>query len=74
MKEEGQYDVLLTNGDIIFDVSHVVQCIGRKPNISKLGLDKVNVKVNERGAIITDEFEETSVPNIFAIGDVTDKI
>lgn len=44
--------------------------VGRKPNLEKLKLDNANVKV-ESGAIKVDEFQNTSVPGIYAIGDVT---
>ncbi len=48
----------------------VLMAIGRKPYVKGLGLDKVGVKLNERGQIETDEFFETSVEGIYAIGDV----
>lgn len=48
----------------------VLMAIGRKPYVDGLGLDKVGVKLNERGQIETDEFFETSVEGIYAIGDV----
>jgi glutathione reductase (NADPH) len=38
-----------------------------------MGLEKVGVKVDEHGAVIVDEYQTTSVPNIFAIGDVAGK-
>ncbi len=46
---------------------------GRIPNIDKLGLDKTAVTV-ESGAIAVDDYSRTSVPHIFAVGDVTDRI
>lgn len=48
----------------------VLMAIGRKPYIEGLGLEKVGVKLDERGRIVTDEYFETSVEGIFAIGDV----
>ncbi len=57
--------------------SFVVDCVmfatGRKPNIAGLGLDKAGVTL-AKGAIAVDEFSRTSVPNIYAVGDVTDRI
>jgi dihydrolipoamide dehydrogenase len=44
--------------------------VGRKPYTDKLGLDKVGVKVDEKGRIATDEHLQTNVPGIYAIGDV----
>lgn len=48
----------------------VLMAIGRKPYTESLGLDKVGVKLDERGRIEVDEFFETSVEGIYAIGDV----
>lgn len=48
----------------------VLMAIGRKPYTDGLGLDKVGVKLDDRGRIVTDEFFETSVEGIYAIGDV----
>jgi glutathione reductase (NADPH) len=57
--------------------SFVVDCAmfatGRKPNVAGLGLDKAGVTL-AKGAIAVDEFSRTSAPNIYAVGDVTDRI
>jgi glutathione reductase (NADPH) len=57
--------------------SFVVDCAmfatGRKPNVAGLGLDKAGVTLG-KGAIAVDEFARTSAPNIYAVGDVTDRI
>lgn len=47
---------------------------GRSPNSTNLGLEEVGIKVNRRGAIEVDEYSQTAVPSIYAIGDVTDRI
>lgn len=44
--------------------------VGRKPYTEGLGLENVNIKVNERGQIETNEQLQTNVSNIYAIGDV----
>lgn len=44
-------------------------CIGRRPFTSKLGLENVGIKTNNRGQIDTNSRFQTSVPNIYAIGD-----
>jgi len=44
--------------------------IGRRPYTADLGLDKVNLKLDERGRVPVNERFQTSVPSIFAIGDV----
>jgi dihydrolipoamide dehydrogenase len=47
-------------------------CIGRRPSIEGLGLDKAGVKLTQRGRIQVDAHFQTSVPGIYAIGDVID--
>ncbi len=52
------------------DIERVISAVGVAGNIENLGLEKVGVKT-ERGAIIVDPFNRTSVPGIYAIGDVS---
>ena len=52
----------------------VLYATGRKPNIHDMGLENVDVRCGDNGAIIIDEELRTSVDNIFALGDVTDRI
>lgn len=52
----------------------VMFAIGRVPNTMGLGLENTGVKLNERGAVIVDEFSRTNVPSIWAVGDVTDRL
>src|SRR5260370_14464032 len=49
--------------------------IGRHPNIASLGLEKIGVAIHPgNGGIAVDSFSRTSVPNIYAIGDVTHRL
>ena len=50
----------------------VLLSVGRKPNIQDLGLEKINIYC-EKGAIVTDEYLQTNVPGVYAIGDVNGK-
>ena len=50
--------------------SHVLVSIGRRPNTEGLGLDKAGLQLNQRGQIDTNHEFRTSVPGIWAIGDV----
>ncbi|MFV2038044.1 MAG: FAD-dependent oxidoreductase, partial [Paracoccaceae bacterium] len=52
----------------------VVYATGRKPNSAGLGLKEIGVKLGRWGQIEVDEFSQTSVPHIYAVGDVTDRI
>lgn len=58
----------------VLEADKVLQAIGFQPNIEGYGLDKTGVAVTERGAIDVDGRCRTSVPHIFAIGDVTAKL
>lgn len=55
-------------------VEQIMLALGRDPNTSGLGLETAGVAVDERGAIVVDEYSRTSVPHIFALGDVTDRV
>jgi glutathione reductase (NADPH) len=63
---------LSDHDDIVVD--KVMFATGRRPNIKGLGLEAAGVCVNDTGAIEVDRFSRTSVPHIYAVGDVTDRI
>lgn len=52
------------------ECDRLLVCVGRKPYTESLGLDKVGVKVNERGRVDVDDHLQTNIPGIYAIGDV----
>ncbi|MBF0710828.1 MULTISPECIES: FAD-containing oxidoreductase [unclassified Gemella] len=54
--------------DLVYDA--VLYATGRKANIQNLGLENTSIQLTERGAIQVDEFCQTTVPNVFAVGDV----
>jgi NAD(P)H dehydrogenase (quinone) len=54
--------------------SHVLLTIGQVPQTSGLGLEEVGVRTDERGAVIVDGVSRTTVPSIYAAGDVTGKL
>jgi glutathione reductase (NADPH) len=65
--------VVTDKGDeLIADV--VLFATGRAPNSNRLNLEAVGVEVDQVGAIKVDEYSRTSVPNIWAVGDVTNRI
>ncbi|HFI0177189.1 TPA: glutathione-disulfide reductase [Streptococcus suis] len=49
----------------------VLWAIGRKPNVDKLNLEAAGVQLAPSGHIVVDEYQETGVPGIYALGDVT---
>ena len=52
----------------------VLYATGRKPLVADLGLEACGVARGELGEILVDEFSRSNVPNIWAIGDVTDRL
>ena len=59
------------SGEVLGGFDAVVFAIGRSPATDDLGLDKAGVSVDARGYIPVDKYQQTNVPSIFAIGDVT---
>jgi dihydrolipoamide dehydrogenase len=57
--------------DRTIEADNVLVAVGFRPNSKGLGLEEVGVKMDERGHILTNEFLQTSVPSIYAIGDVS---
>jgi glutathione reductase (NADPH) len=65
--------VKATNGkERAFDA--VLFATGRAPNSAGLGLGDLGVKLGRNGQVIVDSYSQSSVPSIFAVGDVTDRI
>ncbi|MCY3928068.1 MAG: glutathione-disulfide reductase [Acidobacteria bacterium] len=63
----------LDDGDAV-DCGEVLYATGRRPLVSNLGLENCGVALGEQGEILVDEFSRSNVPNIWAIGDVTDRL
>ncbi|MEO9274706.1 dihydrolipoyl dehydrogenase [Marinomonas sp. 5E14-1] len=59
------------DGERNLAVDSVLVAVGRSPNGRNAGIPEIGVKIDERGFVLTDDQCKTSVPNIFAIGDVT---
>jgi dihydrolipoamide dehydrogenase len=58
----------------VIEADKFLAAFGFAPRIDGFGLDKVGVKVSERGAIEIDEYCRTNVENVYAIGDCTGKL
>lgn len=65
---------LTLSDDSKMEVDQVLCAMGRVPNTSTLGLDRAGVELDDKGAIVVDEYSRTSTPNIWAVGDVTDRL
>lgn len=69
----GPYRVTLDNGDVI-ETDLIFYATGRKPAIAGLGLESAGVELTDGGAIAVDDFSQTNIPSIYAVGDVTDRM
>lgn len=58
----------------VIEVDAVLKAIGRKPKTQGLGLQALGVQLDQTGAITVDMHSRTSIPNIFAVGDVTNRV
>jgi glutathione reductase (NADPH) len=71
--ETGQLSVMVDRGEeMVADA--VMYATGRMPNTANLGLDAAGVRTDPKGAIPVDEWNRTNIENIFAVGDVTDRV
>jgi glutathione reductase (NADPH) len=72
-RPDGRLDTLVTGGKVL-TVDQVMLAIGRIPNTENMGLEGVGVELGKTGAIKVDEYSRTSIDNIWAIGDVTNRV
>jgi glutathione reductase (NADPH) len=69
-----EYVTHLSNGSSLAS-EKVMFAIGRHPNVANLGLEKAGVAINpQNGGIAVNEYSQTNVPHIYAIGDVTHRL
>ena len=72
-KTAGGIRAVSTDGaDREFDL--VMYATGRKPNAAGMGLESLGVEFGRAGQIVVDDYSQTCVPSIFAVGDVTNRI
>ncbi|CEP67830.1 Dihydrolipoamide dehydrogenase [Moorella glycerini] len=72
-EEDGRVKATLADGQTV-TADKVLISIGRQFNTRDLGLEEAGIALGPKGEIIVDEYMRTSVPGIYAIGDVTNKI
>ncbi|RUX03478.1 glutathione-disulfide reductase, partial [Mesorhizobium sp. M8A.F.Ca.ET.023.01.1.1] len=73
-RPDGRLDAQLTSGQVL-TVDQVMLAIGRIPNTENMGLEGVGIEMTAAtGAIKVDRFSRTNIDNIWAIGDVTNRV
>jgi glutathione reductase (NADPH) len=70
---QGGYSVFTAIGQEI-SADLVMYATGRRPNTRGLGLAEIGVMLDGNGAVVVDEWQRSNVPNIYAVGDVTDRL
>ena len=63
-----------TDKDEMLETDDVMLAIGRLPNTSDMGLEKIGVQLGKRGRVEVDKYSRTNLDHIYAIGDVTDRM
>lgn len=71
LHSDGRKSIFCQSGSIIENIDVIISAVGRKPRTGNLNLDKINVNMDDKGLILVDAFQNTSVKGIYAIGDVT---
>jgi glutathione reductase (NADPH) len=72
-KADGSLKMTMTGCDDI-EAEQMLFALGRKPNTENLGLTEVGVELGDKGQVKVDADNRSSVPSIFAVGDVTDRV
>jgi len=72
--KEGELYYEVAGESKILDSDAILLAVGRRPNTDGLGCENAGVKLNDRGAVETDEHLKTSANNIWAAGDVCGKL
>ncbi|HEY2754352.1 MAG TPA: glutathione-disulfide reductase [Pseudolabrys sp.] len=72
-KSGDEFTVHVSNQKTVV-VDKVMFALGRRPNVMGCGIETVGIKIRGHGGIEVDEYSRTSVPNIYAVGDVTNRV
>lgn len=74
VRKTGDGLLAITKSGAEFAVDEVLLAVGRDPNTKGLGLEAIGVKLDATGAVAVDQYSQSSVPNIYAVGDVTNRL
>ena len=73
VKTAGGLSLTLSDGTTL-EVDCVMYAIGRRPNTAGMGLQEAGVDIGADDAVMVNEYSETSAPNIYAVGDCTNRL
>ncbi|MFT5110900.1 MAG: glutathione reductase (NADPH) [Parasphingorhabdus sp.] len=69
--DDGSIGLRKKDGSQVTGFDSVIWAVGRSPNIAGLNLDQTKVTTDSKGFIATDDYQNTNIPGIYAVGDVT---
>ncbi len=69
--DDGTLTLSFSNGQQLTNIDQLIWAIGRTPNTADLNLAAAGVEQDDRGYVLTDEFQNTNVSGVYAVGDVT---
>lgn len=73
-REQAGIAVELAKGERLSGFDAVIWAVGRRPNTQDLGLESAHVVVQPNGIVPVDDFQNTSAPGVYAVGDITGKV
>jgi glutathione reductase (NADPH) len=65
---------IVSQSDAALLADTVLLAVGRTPNTAGMGLEEIGVSLDPASAVVVDRYSQSSVPNIYAIGDVTNRM
>lgn len=74
VEKSGNEVFAFTDKNEMLEADQVMLAIGRAPNTDGMGLERIGIEIGKRGQIKVDEFSRSSLPHIYAVGDVTDRL
>ncbi|MCW9002758.1 MAG: glutathione-disulfide reductase [Rhodospirillales bacterium] len=72
-KDGKGYSLRMAHGDLL-ETDLVLYATGRRPKTDGLGLETIGVAMDDKGAVVVDEYNRTSVPSVYAVGDITNRM
>lgn len=72
-RKDGRLESHLSTGEVLV-ADQILLAVGRTPNTEGLGLESLGVELGPVGEIVVDSYSQTNIPNIWAIGDVTNRV
>lgn len=73
-RKDGAIELTLQDGRVLPPVDCMLWAAGREPIVDDLGLERAGVVLDESGFVKVDQFQQTSVSHVFAVGDVTGRL